>query len=227
MHSTSYNAMQYLVHKLCERIGSTEFNVLDVGSQHVEGNLLSYRSIFESLHNARYSGLDMIAGQNVDVVAKDPYKFPLESNSFDLVISGQAFEHIEFPWLTIREIERVLRPGGFAIIIAPSSGPEHRYPNDCWRFYPDGMRALGKWASLDCIEASTNWLEARLFMWGDTIGVFQKPGGAPNVHGQLLMPDGSLRYGSHPRIAMSYLAFGNIIVRLYVWLGTFAKRLLD
>jgi SAM-dependent methyltransferase len=227
MHSTSYNAMQYLVHKLCERIGSTEFNVLDVGSQHVEGNLLSYRSIFESLHNARYSGLDMIAGQNVDVVAKDPYKFPLEPNSFDLVISGQAFEHIEFPWLTIREIERVLRPGGFAIIIAPSSGPEHRYPNDCWRFYPDGMRALGKWASLDCIEASTNWLEARLFMWGDTIGVFQKPGGAPNVHGQLLMPDGSLRYGSHPRIAMSYLAFGNIIVRLYVWLGTFAKRLLD
>jgi SAM-dependent methyltransferase len=169
----------------------------------------------------------MIAGQNVDVVAKDPYKFPLESNSFDLVISGQAFEHIEFPWLTIREIERVLKPGGFAIIIAPSSGPEHRYPNDCWRFYPDGMRALGKWASLDCIEASTNWLEARLFMWGDTIGVFQKPGGTPNVHGQLLMPDGSSRYGSHPRIAMGYLAFGNIIVRLYVWLGTFAKRLLD
>ena len=99
------------------------------------------------------SGLDMTDGKNVDVVAKDPYKFPLESNSFDLVISGQAFEHIEFPWLTIREIERVLKPGGFAIIIAPSSGAEHRYPNDCWRFYPDGMRALGKWAKLDCMEA--------------------------------------------------------------------------
>jgi SAM-dependent methyltransferase len=168
----------------------------------------------------------MTDGQNVDVVAKDPYKFPLESASFDLVISGQAFEHIEFPWLTIREIERVLKPGGLAIIIAPSSGPEHRYPSDCWRFYPDGMRALGKWASLDCIEASTNWDETRLFMWGDTIGIFQKPGGTFPI-GRLLMSDRSARYGSHGRLAMCYLSLGNAIVRSYVQLGAFVKRLLD
>ena len=33
-----------------------------------------------------------------------------------------------------------------ASAFAPSRGPEHRYPNDCWRFYPDGYRALAKYA---------------------------------------------------------------------------------
>jgi hypothetical protein len=34
------------------------------------------------------------------------------------VVSGQAFEHIEFIWLTILEIARVLKTNGLAVIIA-------------------------------------------------------------------------------------------------------------
>jgi SAM-dependent methyltransferase len=227
MHSTSYNEMKHVVHKLVEKMGRTELKVLDVGSQVVEGTRLSYRNIFESLQGAHYTGIDMTSGQNVDVVADDSYEFPLESNSFDLVISGQAFEHIEFPWLTIREIERVLRPGGVAVIIAPSSGPEHKYPNDCWRFYPDGMRALARWANLDCLETTTNWQETRLFMWGDTIGVFQKRGGPPLGEVKLFLSDGSVRYGSKAAIAIAYLSLGNMIVRSYLLVGSFVKRLLS
>ena len=219
--------MKYVVHKLCEKIGRTDLKVLDVGSQVVEGTRLSYRSIFETLQRSHYTGLAMTSGANVDVVAHDSYKFPLESNSFDLVISGQVFEHIEFPWLTIREIERVLKPGGVAVIIAPSSGPEHRYPNDCWRFYPDGMRALAKWADLDCLETGTNWQEARLFMWGDTIGIFQKRGGPPLGEAQLLSVDSSVRYGSKAAIATGYLSLGNMIVRSYLLVGSFVKRMLS
>ena len=32
---------------------------------------------------------------------------------------------------------RVLVPGGLACIIAPGAQGVHRFPVDCWRFYPD------------------------------------------------------------------------------------------
>ena len=88
----------------------------------------------------------------------NPYDWTaIRSYSVDVLISGQAFEHIEFFWVTILEIERVLKPGGLCCIIAPSGGVEHRFPVDCWRFYPDGFDALGRFAHLEVMEASTQW----------------------------------------------------------------------
>jgi SAM-dependent methyltransferase len=176
VHATSFNSMKYLVHQLHAGRGDEPLRVLDVGSMLAEeAQVRCYRDIFQNLPQVTYTGLDVAPGRNVDIVALNPYNFPLASDSFDWVISGQAFEHIEFPWLTIREIARVLKPQGIAIIIAPSSGPEHRYPLDCWRYYPDGMRALAKWSDLECLHALTRWYETELFMWGDTIGIFFKP----------------------------------------------------
>lgn len=65
-----------------------------------------------------------------------------------MIISGQVFEHIEYPWLTIKEIERVLKPSGFCIISAPNAGLEHKAPTDCYRYFSDGLRSLAKWADL-------------------------------------------------------------------------------
>ena len=127
--------------------------IADLGSYDVNG---SYRSLFEHA-SWRYLGLDVNAGPNVDIVLGDPYNWrALASNSFDVMISGQAFEHIEFFWLTILELSRVLKPGGLCCLIAPSSGPEHRYPVDCWRFYSDGMQALMRYAGLEVLDAYTN-----------------------------------------------------------------------
>jgi len=55
------------------------------------------------------------------------------------------------------QINRVLKKDGLACIIAPADGHEHRYPVDCWRYYPDGMKALAKWARMEVIEAQTQW----------------------------------------------------------------------
>ena len=38
----------------------------------------------------------------------DPYKFPFENESIDIVITTSTFEHIEFFWLTYLEILRML-----------------------------------------------------------------------------------------------------------------------
>jgi hypothetical protein len=43
------------------------------------------------------------------------------------------------------EIQRVLKPEGLFYLNAPSNGTYHRYPVDCWRFYPDSGVALSHW----------------------------------------------------------------------------------
>jgi SAM-dependent methyltransferase len=179
MHWTSYNAMAELLNKIhtLKNVQSNttgrKLNVLDVGSRIAETNQTTYKTIVKDI-GWDYLGLDIEQGINVDIVCESPYKFPLEDNSVDIVISGQVFEHVEFPWETIKEIHRVLRADGIAVIIAPSSGKEHRYPFDCFRYYPDGMIALGKWAKFSSTIARTNWDETQIFGWGDTIGIFFK-----------------------------------------------------
>lgn len=185
MHESSYRHMGDLVARHladCQRL-----SVLDLGSQDVNG---SYRPLFDRA-GWTYRGVDLAPGRNVDLVLSSPYVFPLASASVDLVISGQAFEHVEHFWLTWMELTRVLAPGGRIFLIAPSRGPEHRYPVDCWRFYPDGYAALARYAGLEVLEVATDWEpapEADSAPWGDTVGVFRKPtnGGRSPLRQQLL-----------------------------------------
>ncbi|MBC58153.1 MAG: methyltransferase type 11 [Confluentimicrobium sp.] len=166
--------------------------VLDIGAM---GRRPKYRKIWES-GGWSYVGCDLAEGPNVDVVLSDPFLFPLEDQSFDAVISGQMLEHNEMFWLSFLEMSRVLKMDGLMIHIAPSRGYEHRAPQDCWRFYRDGMTALARWAGLEVVEATTDWetrhldhwrennsTKARAMEktyrnvdtdWGDTIGVFRK-----------------------------------------------------
>ena len=97
---------------------------------------LTYRSLFPP-PAFDYTGLDIEDGHNVDLVAPNPFSWDLPSESFDVVISGQMFEHNAYPWITMAEIARITAQGGLIAIIAPSNGQSHRVPFDCWRFYPD------------------------------------------------------------------------------------------
>ena len=172
MHTSSLAHMARLVDThLAE---GRELDVIDIGSQDVNG---SYRPLFGK-PGWRYRGIDMTAGPNVDVVMPDPYSLPLASGSVDLVISGQAFEHIDYFWITFLDMVRVLRPNGRIFLIAPSRGPEHRYPVDCWRFYPDGYRALARFGRIGLVDVSTDWDSSAAddsAAWGDTVGVFANP----------------------------------------------------
>jgi hypothetical protein len=55
----------------------------------------------------------------------------------------------------MREVARVTRAEGLVITVAPTSWPFHSYPMDCWRIYPEGMKALSADAGLD-VELCVN-----------------------------------------------------------------------
>ncbi len=100
-----------------------------------------------------YTGLDIQAGTNVDVVADDPYHWPLEDESFDLVMSAQCLEHVSDLVAFMRECHRCLVPGGLTIHIAPSAGPYHAFPVHCWLIMKDGMKWLLEETGFDVLEA--------------------------------------------------------------------------
>ena len=156
--------------------GERPLKILDVGSAAVLGSI-SYRDLFAT-QSWHYVGLDTQPGPNVDVVAAEPYHWRDFANaSFDVVVSGQAFEHIEWPWLTMVEIARVLKPNGLSAITAPSGGHVHRYPTDCWRYYPDAFPALAKYAGLSVIENDVDFsfVFKGCAEWGDAFAILQKP----------------------------------------------------
>src|SRR5687767_7792114 len=125
MHASSYlNMKRFVDSHLAGRAGEA-LRVADIGSQIING---SYRPLFDQ-PGWQYVGIDMAEGAGVDLVLGDVYRWSeIADGSFDVVVSGQALEHIEFFWLTMLEIARITRPGGLVCLIAPSGGYEHRYP---------------------------------------------------------------------------------------------------
>lgn len=172
MHESSHETMRAFVRTHLAAARGRELQILDFGSQIVDGQPLSYTDLLDD-PAWHYRGLDIAEGVNVDVVVGDAYDWSeVESDSIDLVISGQALEHVEYFWASMFEIVRVLKPGGITAIIAPSSGFEHRYPVDCWRFYRDGFDALARYVQCDIVDTYTDWDHGD---WADSILVAKKP----------------------------------------------------
>lgn len=176
MHLSSLDNMRSFRNRYLTGKEDRPLRILDLGSTAIGG---SYRPIFEK-KPWDYIGVDLASGENVDLVLSDPYNWlEIDSSSIDVLISGQTFEHIAYFWKTMTEIARVLRPGGLCCIIAPSGGPEHRYPVDCWRFYPDGFRALAEYAGLETLDVETHWESGSYsddsHRWADTVLVARKP----------------------------------------------------
>ena len=88
-----------------------------------------------------YVNLDLFPVPGVNVAASVE-RLPFPDNLFQRVECDAVLEHVEYPGQAVREIERVLAPGGFAHLVTPFCHPFHEYPRDFRRFTPDGLRQL-------------------------------------------------------------------------------------
>ena len=150
-----------------------ELKILDIGSFDKDGNY-NYGLILNE-KKWTYHGLDLKQGNNIDIVVENAYDWEdeIEDETYDLVISGQAFEHIEFFWLTLEQVKRVLKPGGLFFLIVPSTGPVHKNPYDCYRFNENSMKAMAKYINFRVIEYGTNF-DKISDPWYDTFLVAKK-----------------------------------------------------
>ena len=162
--------------KIAKHLGK-DLDILDLGGRDIKpGQDRTYYPQFKDICKNYYIA-DIEKGGNVTHVMPAPYELPFEDNSIDLVVSGQTFEHIKNPFRSAAELTRVLKPGHFMIIIAPSTGKPHD-KIDCWRFYPDSFKAIAEECGLeviaDWIDPGTEW-EPRSARWRDHTFVGRKP----------------------------------------------------
>jgi SAM-dependent methyltransferase len=136
--------------------------VLEVGPDGVP-------STYEAIVRRERGGGGPAAWHTVDLAtrpgmthrAKTEYEFEIADGSYDVVLSGQVLEHVRKPWRWLPELARVCRSGGHVITISPVSWPYHEAPVDCWRIYPEGLRALHEEARLDVVSVRWESLEER------------------------------------------------------------------
>ena len=91
----------------------------------------------------RYTGMDILAGENVDVVG-DAHQLSalLPHGRFDAVLSVAVWEHLAMPWKVATELNRVMAPGGIAFIFTHQTFPLHDEPWDYFRFSTSTWPAL-------------------------------------------------------------------------------------
>jgi methionine biosynthesis protein MetW len=81
-----------------------------IGTRQVSG----VEVVMESIEQARARGIECYQASLEDA------KLPIEDGSFDVVCGNQVIEHIANTDGFVREIHRILRPGGYAIISTPN-----------------------------------------------------------------------------------------------------------
>ena len=103
------------------------------------------------LKDLHYEVLDPVDTYHPDIVG-DVMNLPLPDASYDAVLCLAVLEHVPRPWDAMREMRRVLKPGGHLILYVPFLSPYHAMPGyygDYVRFTDDGLRAL-------CSDGFTN-----------------------------------------------------------------------
>ncbi|MCP9237731.1 bifunctional 2-polyprenyl-6-hydroxyphenol methylase/3-demethylubiquinol 3-O-methyltransferase UbiG [Lewinella sp. JB7] len=67
---------------------------------------------------------------------------PVEDERFDYILFNQVMEHLPEPGRVLRELNRVIKPGGKIIYTGPLFYEEHEIPYDFFRYTQFGLRKL-------------------------------------------------------------------------------------
>lgn len=113
-------------------------------AQELQGDLLDfgcgakpYRDLFH--HVTSYTGVDFEneghghANEQIDVFY-DGKTLPFNNEVYDAVFCSEVFEHLFNLPEILKELNRVLKPGGKMLITCPFVWPEHEKPHDFARY---------------------------------------------------------------------------------------------
>lgn len=122
-----------------------------INTHKTEGNLLyvgiagdppggEYTPLFKNFQTKTF---DIGEKWGPDIVG-DITKTEFADEVVDVIVCVQTIEHIPNIWDLPKEIERILKPGGYAIIDCPWNYPYHGEPEfgDYWRISKDGLKQL-------------------------------------------------------------------------------------
>jgi 2-polyprenyl-6-hydroxyphenyl methylase / 3-demethylubiquinone-9 3-methyltransferase len=141
----SHNLFQKYWHKrrfeeVTKVIVPVEGAVLDVGCH---GGTFTER-ILSKIGSKKIYGVDVSASAIKKIQKRFPFgqfkladaaELPFKSNFFDAVFCLEVLEHVDNPEKAIAEIKRVLRPGGYAVLLVPSESLLFKFVWFLWTLY--------------------------------------------------------------------------------------------
>lgn len=109
--------------------------VLDLGC-----GIMPYKEFLKKDKDIDYIGIDIEPTEYHNTVKPDFYwdgeTIPFDNDSFDFVIATEFLEHYFDTSHILKEIQRVLKPGGTFFFTVPNVWPIHEKPYDYHRFTP-------------------------------------------------------------------------------------------
>lgn len=138
--------------KLLEDIGASNLDVLEISGD-----------IHDFISEAKLKSYKQVSHPEFDI-CRDRL-----SESFDLIIADQVFEHLLWPYRAGKNVYEMLRPGGYFLIMTPFLVRIHLSPEDCTRWTAQGLkyflaecgfpleniRSAG-WGNRACVKANFN-----------------------------------------------------------------------
>lgn len=144
---------------------------LDLHKKYFKGVLLDlgcgkmpYRKyILNNSSVSKYIGMDIENPNYQENEKPDLFwngnEIPLSDNSIDTVLATELLEHLPEPEKILKEIYRILKPGGSLFFTVPFLWPLHDVPFDEYRYTPFSMERILKNAGFNeiKIEAMGGW----------------------------------------------------------------------
>lgn len=173
-----------------------------------------------------YKAIDLAVGEsrwnytNLDYVGP-LHKMPIEDEVFDAVLCTQVLEHLEWPRESVKEMQRVLKPGGKLYMTVPMAHPEHQTPYDFFRYTSYGLESICRHAGFIDIKITpfgglwVRWayeLPRGLSIFPST-GLHNKK---PNMLGMALLP-----------LKVFLLGIVRLLQIIFLWLDKFDKQKSD
>jgi SAM-dependent methyltransferase len=138
----------------------------------------------------KYVGMDYLTDRSTPDIVGSATDIPLGDAGFDTVVCTEVLEHVPDPLKALREMYRVLKPGGYLILSTPMYWPRHEVPYDYFRYPYDGLLHLVKTSGFELVQLynrgrsyafigqaiqatqpiaakPVNWLINRFFLWCD------------------------------------------------------------
>lgn len=99
-----------------------------------------YYPLFAGIASS-YDGNDIGPGPRIRYVSPVE-SLPVPDASYDVVLCTQVLEHVRHPHQALREMTRVLAPGGHLLMTTHGVYPFHPDPTDYWRWTRQGFDAM-------------------------------------------------------------------------------------
>ena len=120
-------------------------HVLEVGSARPKDAWWADLQSQLGMEGEEWTGVDMQESECTDVVrdlTTPGGSFLLKDLYYGSCVCAETLEHVKYPAKFLENVFMFLRPGAWIVITAPFAFPVHDFPNDYWRFTPEGMKLL-------------------------------------------------------------------------------------